>query len=118
MCSEAKLQDELNTKKRDRMADNRMADNSRTAKANAVALKTASSPHLFLPGKDPGACNASGAIGSTGQSLGEVSCYDASGSKHKRPEKELTATMEPLRKKNVRAVGEMHAWQPGYQTRS
>ena len=93
VCSEAKLQ-ELNIKKRDRRADS-----SKTAKANAAALKTASAAQLFFPGKDPGASNASGAVGSAGQSPGEVSCYDASGSKHKRTEKEFTATMEPPRKK-------------------
>ena len=90
--SEAKLQ-ELNTKTRDRRADN-----SKTAKENAAALKTASAAQLFFPGKDPGASNASGAVGSAGQSPGEVSCYEASGSKRKRTEKQFTATMEPPRK--------------------
>ena len=93
VCSEAKLQ-ELNTQRR-----YRRADNSKTGKTNAAALKTASAAQLFFPGKDSGASNASGAVGSTWQSPGEVSCYDASGSKHKRAEKEFTAAMEPPRKK-------------------
>ena len=83
----------MNLKKRDRGAEV-----SKAAKANAVALKTTSAVQLFFPGRTPEASNAGGAAGSTRQVPGEVSCYDASGSKHKRTEKEFTATMEPPRK--------------------
>jgi hypothetical protein len=93
VCSEAKLQG-LNLKKRERRADA-----SKAAKANAVALKKASAAQLFFPGRTPEASNPGGAAGSTRQVPGEVSFYDASGSKHKRTEKEFTATMEPPRKK-------------------
>ena len=93
VCSEAKLQ-ELNLKKGDRRAKI-----SKAAKANAVALKTASAVQLFFSGRTPEASNAGGAAGRTRQVPGEVSCYDASSSKHKRTEKEFTATMEPPRKK-------------------
>ena len=97
VCSEAKLQ-ELNQKKRDRRADVSIA-----AKTNAAALKTASAVQLFFPGRTPEASYAGGAAGSTGQVPGEALCYDASGSKHKRTEKEFTATMEPPRKKKCQS---------------
>ena len=71
----------------------------RQQQRNAAAPTTASAAQLFAPGKAPGGSNASGAVGSTGQSPGDVSSYDASGSKHKRTEKEFTVNMEPPRKK-------------------
>ena len=77
VCSEAKLQ-ELNLTPRDRRAGTIKA-----ARANAVALKTVA------------ASAACGVTGCAGQAHGEVSTYDDSGSKHKRSEKEFTATMEP-----------------------
>ena len=67
VCLEATLQ-ELNTKKRDQRTDN-----SKIAKENTAALKTASAVQLFFSRKAPGASNASGSVGSTGQSPGEVS---------------------------------------------
>ena len=71
----------------------RRADISKAAKTNAIALKTASAAQLFFPRSTPEAFNM-------GEAHGEVSSYDASGSKHERTEKEFTATMEPSRKKN------------------
>ena len=88
VCSEAKLQ-ELNRKSRDRRADTIQA-----ARANAVALKTASAAQLFFPGMSTAASIACGVVGCAGQALGEVSSYDGSGSKHKRTEKGFMASME------------------------
>ena len=93
VCLEAKLQ-ELNLKSRDRKIDTR-----KTTKANAVALKTWSVAQLFFSWTTPAASAAGGVARGTGQTHYEVSSYDGSGRKHKRAEKEFTATMEPPRQK-------------------
>ena len=85
---------ELNLKSRDRRVDTIKA-----ARANAVALETASAAYLFFPGTTPATSAACGVAGYAGQAHGEVSSYDSSGSKHKRTEKEFTATMEPRQEK-------------------
>ena len=93
VCFEAKLQ-ELNLKQ-----CFQRAGISKAAKAKAVALKTASAAQISFPVTTPEASNAGGTAGSTGYARDEVYSYDASGSKLKRTEKELTMTMEPPRKK-------------------
>ena len=78
-------------------------DISKAAKTNAVALKTANAAQILFPGSTPEASNVGGTAASTGQAPGEVSSYEASGSKHKKTEKEFTATMKPSRKKNCQS---------------